>query len=230
MMAKRERAPGGGRKRLAPSVAQNLTIRIDADLRGRLEASATKRAERKRNWNLSQEILLRLRCSLDKEREHRRNSATRALCDLISDMAKRELHTDLPEQQSWHRDPFTFRAFKVAVAKLLEELEPSGEMRAPRTLASVFQPYGPLDDPEMLGEYAATKELVALRQASPRWRTETAVFLRVGVREGGLRADGSEYEYDYESPLTTDEFEEQLHAWPRIRHALGIEEPTEDKS
>src|SRR5262249_44853301 len=47
MMAKRKRAPGGGRKRLGPLVAQNLTIRIDDDLRAQLEASAAKRAERK---------------------------------------------------------------------------------------------------------------------------------------------------------------------------------------
>src|SRR5205814_2441264 len=84
---------------------------------------------------ISQEMLLRLRWSLGKERDERRNRALTAICDLISNMAKRELLTDLPEQQSWHRDPFTFRAFKVAVAELLEglehELELSGEMHPP---------------------------------------------------------------------------------------------------
>src|SRR5690242_12077255 len=115
----RKRAPGAGRKPLGPSAARPLTIRIDDDLRGQLEAAAIRRAKRKQNWNLSQEIILRLRWSLGKEREDRRNRAVSAICDLISDMAKRELLTDLPEQQSWHRDPFTFRAFKVAVANLL---------------------------------------------------------------------------------------------------------------
>ena len=231
MMAKRKRAPGGGRKRLGASVAQNLTIRIDDDLRAQLEACAAKRAERKQrqgvNWNLSQEVLLRLRCSLDKEREHRRNQAMRNLCWLISDMAKRELLTDLPEQQSWHRDPFTFRAFRVAVTKLLTRLEPPGEMRPPRILAGAEY----FDDPETLGEYAATKELLALRHASPLTRKDTAVFLRApeaNVRKGGLREDGSEYEIPYTQPLTTGDFEEQLHIWPRIRRALGIEEPTEE--
>jgi hypothetical protein len=210
-------------------VAQNLTIRIDDDLRALLKASAAKRAERKRNWNLSQEILLRLRCSLDKEREHRRNQTMRDLCWLISDMAKRELLTDLPEQQSWHRDPFTFRAFRVAVAKLLERLEPPGEMRPPPILAGADS----FEDPETLGEFAADKELIALHHASPLTRGNTAVFLRApeaNVRIGRLREDGSEYEIPYTQPLTTDEFEEELRAWPRIRHALGIAEPTEEQS
>jgi hypothetical protein len=72
MMVKRKRAPGGGRKRLGASVAQNLTIRVDDDLRGQLEAAAI--ARQKRNWNLTQEILLRLRTSLSNERVS--NSAT----------------------------------------------------------------------------------------------------------------------------------------------------------
>jgi hypothetical protein len=221
MMAKRKRASGGGRKRLGPSIARNLTIRIDDDLRGQLHAAAIKRAERKRGWNLSREILLRLRCSLDKEREHRRSAAMRALCDLISDMAKRELHTD--RQQSWHQDLFTFRAFKFAVAKLLDELEPVGEMRPPPALAEVFKAWGPLDA-ERLGEHAAFKALTALRYASPlpagRAMAERYFMAQMGAGSGGDMVSDTD--------LTMDEFEEQLHSWPRIRRALGIEEPKED--
>jgi hypothetical protein len=32
---------------------------------------------------------------------------------------------------------------------------------------------------------------------------------------------------DIVSPLTIDEFDEELHAWSGIRRALGIEEPKE---
>ena len=205
MMAKRKRAPGGGRKRFGPSVAQNLTIRIDDDLRGQLEAAAVKRAERRRGWNLSREILLRLRCSLDKEREHRRSPAMRALCDLISDMAKHDLHTD--QQQSWHRDPFTFRAFKVAVTRLLDGLEPAGEKRPPRAL----EPFGP-PDAERLGEQVAYKALMALHYATPSPIGMAAQYF--------MSRTHSREEWD--------EFDEQLHSWPRIRRALGIEEPEED--
>jgi hypothetical protein len=215
-MPKRKRAPGGGRKRLGQSLARNLTIRIDEEMRERLEASAAKRAEWKRNWNLSQEILFRLRCSLDKEREHQRSQPMRDLCWLISDMAKRELYTDLPEQQSWHHDPFTFRAFKVAVTKLLDRLEPNGEMRRPR----IFE--GPAVgrlNAEALGEYAADKELIALEHAGERTKEETAEFFRIGTSINNI---------DVSPPLTIDEFEHELNAFPRIRRTFGIEEPGED--
>ena|SRR6516225_1835577 len=215
----RKRAPGGGRKPIGSTAAQPLTIRIDDDLRRRLELAARQRAKRKKaNWNLSQEIIHRLRCSLSKEREDRRNRAVSAICDLISDMAKRELLTDLPEQQSWHRDPFTFRAFKVAVTRLLDELEPAGEMRPPQILA------GPafFENPETLGNFAADRERIALLHGSPLRRTETARWLQVtaaGVRDSS----------GYVSPLTIDEFEDELHAWSGIRRALGIEEPKEQE-
>jgi hypothetical protein len=218
----RKRAPGGGRK---PKnfVAKPLTIRMFDEMREELEKAARKRASRNPGWNLSQEILFRLRCSLNRELEHQRNQPMRDLCWLISDMAKRELHTDLPEQQFWHRDPFTFRAFKVAVAKLLDRLEPAGEMRPPRTLANVFQPFGPLDDPEMLGEYAADKELIALESATGRSAEErhnAGLWFGMGVRLAGR---------DLSPPLTIEEFDDALGAYPRIRRTFGIEEPREKR-
>ena len=121
MMVKRKRAPGGGRKRQGASVAQNLTIRIDSAMRGQLEFAALKRAEWKRNWNLSQEILMRLKQSLDREREERRKPAVRAIGFLIAEMAE-FLSADL-------REPFAFQAFKLAVAEVLDAIKPPGEIR-----------------------------------------------------------------------------------------------------
>jgi hypothetical protein len=126
MVAKRKRAPGGGRKRFGQSVAQNLTIRIDDDLRDQLVVTATERAKRNSRWNLSQEILLRLRQSLGKEQEERRNPFIRDACLLIARIAE-----DLARgQQQWHRNPFIFEAFKLAVMQLFDEIQPSGEGRA----------------------------------------------------------------------------------------------------
>src|SRR5437764_1701119 len=220
----RKRAPGGGRKPIGSTAAQPLTIRMDDDLRSQLEAAAVKRAKRKQKWNISQEILLRLRWSLGKERDERRNRALTAICDLISNMAKRELLTDLPEQQSWHRDPFTFRAFKVAVAELLEglehELELSGEMHPPPALAAIFEAFGSLD-PEQLGGYAADKVLIALRHARSATRAETMKFFLPKMPTA--RGD-----WIYDQGLTTDEVAQQLVFWPGIRRALGIEELPDD--
>jgi hypothetical protein len=134
MITKRRRAPGGGRKRLGRSVAQNLTIRIDDDLREQLEAVAT--ARQKRNWNLSQEILLRLRISLNNEREEQRSPAMRALCFLIAQLADHVVGPKMLGEgkevaiYNWRADPFFYRAFKIAVGQLLDALEPPGPIKA----------------------------------------------------------------------------------------------------
>jgi hypothetical protein len=214
----RKRAPGGGRKPKGAVAARPVTVRLPPDVRDHIEAAIKTRRP---GWTLTDELVGRLRWSLNRDREVRRNSAMRALCDLISDMAKRELHTD--RQRSWHQDPFTFRAFRFAVAKLLDELEPVGEMRPPPPLAEVFKAWGPLDA-ERLGEHAAFKALTALRYASPlaagRAMAQRYFMAQMGAEPGGDMVSDTD--------LTMDEFEEQLRSWPRIRHALGIEEPKED--
>jgi hypothetical protein len=209
----RKRAPGGGRKPIGPSAGRPLTIRIDDDLRNELEATAAKRAKRKPKWNLSQEILHRLRWSLNREREDRRSLAMRAICYLISDMASRELRTD--RWQSWHRNPFAFAAFKAAVAGLLDDLAPPGDVQPPPELAPVIDPLsgiGTLDKPEMLGGYAADKEMILLRLTSPLSKDEAAEWLR---RQPHILPD------DIEA------FEEDVHKWAGIRRLFDIEEPEE---
>jgi Arc-like DNA binding domain len=120
----RKRAPGGGRKPIGPSAARaQFSVRMPDDLRAELEASAAKRGR-----TLTQELLWRLRLSLNRERIDRQDQVTRAICFLISDLAEK-LH--FRQGDNWHRDPFTFRAFKLAVAKLLDALEPSGEAVSP---------------------------------------------------------------------------------------------------
>jgi hypothetical protein len=185
---------------------------MDDDLRNQLEAVTGKRAERKRNWNISQEILLRLRCSLDKERENRRSAAMRALCYVISELGRREFFTDFADRRSWHREPFTFRAFKLAVTRLLDELEPPGEIR-PSSDSYV----GQFETPEELAAVAADHMLYRLRHDRPLTQEQKAELLG-----GAAPAD----------PLIEHlpEFERELYAMASARHHLGLDEPGESKS
>src|SRR3974390_1784966 len=117
----RRRATGAGRNPSAPfrhSAAQ-LTVRMPDDMRARLDAAA-----RKKGWSLSQELLWRLRVSFEKENyRDQRDPATRALCFLIAETAQR-VHFNVPLE--WQRNPFLFKAFKLAVATLLDALQPPG--------------------------------------------------------------------------------------------------------
>src|SRR5262249_16281374 len=124
MTMKQKRKPGAGRKPTGPFAHNNaqLTIRMPDDLREQLERSANKRG-----WSLSQELLMRLHLSYAKQREEReRRPATRALCFLIGELARRLGFFD-----GWHRSPFVFRTFRLSVAQLLETLEPTGDADNP---------------------------------------------------------------------------------------------------
>lgn len=210
----RKRAPGGGRKPIGSSAARPLTIRIDDDLRGELAAAASNRAKRnkrKSGWSLSQEILYRLRNSLNLDRESSRSPAIRAICFLIADMAARELYTD--RWQSWHRDPFAFAAFKAAVAELLDDLAPPGDVQPPPELAPVIDPLsgiGVLDKPEQLGGYAASKEMIMLRLSSPLSKDEPVNWLRM---------------QSHILPESIEAFEQDIYKWARIRRLFDITEP-----
>jgi len=171
MMAKTKRAPGGGRKRLGPSVARNLTIRIDDELRERLEIKAGKRARRKRNWNLSQEILMRLWQSLEREREREDDSDTAilAICYLISEKLAKIIYRKNP---NWHRDPFWFRTFRLAVSNFLSRIEPPGEIVTP---ASMLE--RPAKTPEAIAEFMSDLVLDELKLSKPMTSTEKAIAL-----------------------------------------------------
>ena len=197
MITKRRRAPGGGRKRLGPSVAQNLTIRIDDDLREQLEAVAT--ARQKRNWNLSQEILLRLRISLNNEREEQRSPAMRALCFLIAQLADHIVGPKIFEEgkeiaiYDWRRSPFFYKAFKIAVGQLLDALDPPGPIKAPKITPEDEAKLDPFlrryietfKTPEARAQQSADFILTAFR-ALPQWSAETREEQRKLVSEYGL--------------------------------------------
>jgi hypothetical protein len=215
MMAKRKRAPGGGRKRLGPSVARNLTIRIDDELRERLEVEVGKRAQRRPNWNLSQEILMRLNQSLSREQERSHDPATRALTFLISNVAE-QIHLGLPLK--WHQNPFMFRAFKLAVGMVLDTIEPSGEMQTPYEALR--------KNPEVakwfIDEYR-TPETAALSAANVIMHQ----FFYPSVVRDFTNKESKKPNY---SGATADEVDREFYRYSDAKRALGIDKPKETKS
>jgi hypothetical protein len=213
MMAKGKRAPGGGRKRLGPSVARNLTIRIDDELRERLEVEVGKRAQRRRNWNLSQEILMRLNQSLSREQERSHDPATRALTFLISDVVKL---IDLGLPIKWHQNPFMFRAFKLAVGMVLDTIEPSGEMQSPYEVLRKNP-----EDKWFFDQYR-TPEIAASLVANVVMRK----FFRPSMVRDYMK---SEEPNNYSGP-TADEIDREFYSFSDAKRALGIDKPKETKS
>jgi hypothetical protein len=122
----RKRAPGAGRKPKQGPRASPLSLRMSADIRAGLEVSAAQRKQGK-GWTLSEEILHRLRLSFDRERNEKRDQATRALCYLLAETIAAVARNAEP---NWRSDPWSFRAIKLAFDQILDALEPIGEMRA----------------------------------------------------------------------------------------------------
>jgi hypothetical protein len=127
------------------------------DLRTELEAAAAGRGH-----SLTQEMIGRLKESLARERIDRQDPAMRALCFLFQNLAE-SIHFR-QRNFKWHRDPFTFRAFKLGVAQLLDALEPPGEVKPSGLLARI----GPIDDAlsKQMAEWLKTPESAAAHAAA----------------------------------------------------------------
>jgi hypothetical protein len=99
------------------------------ELRADLEAAARKRGHGR---TLTDEMLARLRSSLSRERDDERDPALKALNFVIAQLAERisggvyipRGEFRLQQLREWRSDPFKFGAFKFAVGKLLDALEP----------------------------------------------------------------------------------------------------------
>jgi hypothetical protein len=124
MVAKRKRAPGGGRKPKGDfaGLTSPVCIRMPPALRAQLKTAA-----RRSGRSISQEVLSRLDGSLNRERDKATDRPMRAICFLISSLAY-SVHWNMP---NWRSDPFLFRAIRIGIDKLLDALEPAGEMKLP---------------------------------------------------------------------------------------------------
>jgi hypothetical protein len=175
MVTKRKRAKGGGRKPKGPfsELTSPLSIRMPTDLREELENAAQRSGK-----NVSQELLRRLSDTFSQDRDKARDPEMRALCFLIAETAHQTVGIPIPDQLKskakraldWRNDPFFYRAFKIAVGKLLDALEPTGAIEAPKikfnltptTRKSGEEFGGAVNDlvksyetPEVRGQYAA---------------------------------------------------------------------------
>jgi Arc-like DNA binding dprotein len=134
-MVKRKRAPGGGMKPRGEfsGLTSVLSLRMPDDMRAQLESAAKKHRPTKRS--LTQELLKRLERSFNEDREKSRDPALRALLYLIGEVAEGVTNPAPVRLKNtrplWHSDPFLFRAFRIAVDKLLDEFEPPGEIKPP---------------------------------------------------------------------------------------------------
>ena len=221
MERKRKRAPGGGRKPSGPfkQGAAQLTVRMPEDMRARLDAAAQKKG-----WSLSQQLLWRLRVSFEKEDyRDRRDPATRALCFLIEETAER-VHIGI--QVEWHRNPFLFRAFKLAVAALLDQLERAVTAESPvPEFSKVLKPH----EFQLFGDRWKTPETAAAEAAK---LTLTSLFLPAhDVEDVKTRLRGLNFpERPNFSEELIKEFEREFYVMANARRDLGIPEPKGSKS
>ncbi len=233
MRQKRKRAPGGGRKPSGP-FAQNsaqLTIRMPADMRAELEAVAQKKG-----WSLTQELLWRLRASLSQRSNPHRDRAGRALGFLVGDIARQISSGD----SNWHLNPFLFRAFTLAVAKLFDALAPVGEMVPPYDERERFftEHLKQMNEEEAVG----IRVLLHLnkRDAEKHKTPEdlgdsvAAVTLDLLLRRSPIGDSflGDSYLKDPDSIVrgVAKVAQEQSYAMSDVRRDLGIDEPKEPQS
>jgi hypothetical protein len=126
-MKRRKRAPGGGRRPQGDfsRLTVPFSVRMPATMRDEL-----KRAAQERGRTEGQELLGRLQGSFNREREKGRDPALRAFCFLFSELA-RVICVNMELQPDWRFDPWLFHTVKLAIGKLLDRFEPSGEMKLP---------------------------------------------------------------------------------------------------
>ena len=178
---KRKRAPGGGRQ---PSGAFSkltspLSVRMPAEMREELEVAAKESGK-----SLGQELLRRLQDSFNRDRDKARDPAMQALCFLIAETAQQTagLNKATHRELHWRTNPFYFRAFKIAVGKLLDALEPKGDIEPPLEMQFniTTEEAGALEndflksfrDPESRGGYAARSIWASLRNVPLHTREE----------------------------------------------------------
>jgi hypothetical protein len=183
------------------------------DLRAELEKSANKKG-----WSLSQELLWRVRSSYNKQREREEEwRSTRAICYLIGEIAK---SVGYFEPSKWHRSHFAFRAFRLAVAQLLEDMEPP---------ADAHNPYEPII--ENYRKQGSKLFLAIADKLAPMYKTPettadaTAKRLIEEVVHPRLEEDVFKYLRNHPHPLVKNVAEatmDNIYGMADVRRDLGV--------
>ena len=173
MMAKRKRAPGGGRKASGPfsGKTERFSTRIMRDTREALEREATLMGV-----GVSQAAERLLRLAIQTRRDEERDQPLRALCFLVERLAiqcslKRDgvfsgVHSkfgDDDTQTHWRTNPFIFRSLQAAIGIVMDRLLPAGSVEQPKAVqefCSYFNAEGAT--PEEWGETIAQHLLIPL--------------------------------------------------------------------
>jgi hypothetical protein len=219
-----------------------FSFRMPAVMRSQLEAAASANGR-----SASQELLRRMQDSFYRDRDNARDPALRALCFVIAELAhsavgyhKRTGFTEQP-MFDWRSHPFFYRAFKIAVTKLLDALEPKGEIQPPKmldlTLALEEEEPGSLQwrwlqsykTPEDRGQVAAEYVWGTLQrysQSSPidRERELESLKKEVGGDVGTLGEMASDLPKLYPQ-LSSDDYERMKSEGQRILSEAKIRDP-----
>jgi hypothetical protein len=190
----RKRRPGGGRKPSGSFAgkAETFSTRITPETRAALEREASATGQ-----SISQVAERLLWVGIAERRRRAKARPLRALCFVIEQIAL-DVGSDRyldPGQYSdrhqaaaveeilneWRTEPFRFRAFEIAVAKVLNALRPKGEMKPPYS-NNVIERFELLKEifksPESLAEFAATNVWIRLNRTNPLSQRERELMRR----------------------------------------------------
>src|SRR3954452_23694362 len=116
-----------------PPKTSTFAARVDDELRADLEAEY--RIAKAGGWarSISDTAGAMLRRGLDATQQGRLDDPTRKFCGLIEALAENVVGMRLDGKPliDWTSDPFMFQAFKLALEKVLDAMQPSGAMRSP---------------------------------------------------------------------------------------------------
>ena len=142
-------------------------MRLSQRLRDQLAVAVSK----KRDSNISREIIRRLTDSFAEDRKRRlgapRNSR---LGDII---ARYAAHIELTTGESWRTDAFTAQALALAIQFALRQLSPSGTVKVPARVEQSASNLDRLDS--QLGKQYRRPEGVGLAVATGFWQQLTTL-------------------------------------------------------
>jgi hypothetical protein len=170
MMAKRKKAPpGAGRKPQGEfsRLDTPFSLRMPAELREQLD-NAAKDSGR----SVSQEMLDRLNKSFGRDRDKGRDPGTRAICFLLAEVVASI--GSCPAGKAWHHDAFQFQAFKIAVAKLLDDIAPKGEAVLNPLLKSFVQKFQEYPPTPLASEHIKRAPEHIKRMVEEKWKSLAA--------------------------------------------------------